>query len=92
MKKLLLLLIPTIAFAQPKSIHYSSLGDYLVDENGQRTTITGHPKMTCYRPHGVLHGTLDKVRGSTIWLKVPTIPPGGDLWYVEVPNPVCDLK
>lgn len=92
MKKLLLLLLPTIAFAQPKAIHYSSVGDYLVDENGHRTTITGHPTMTCYKKYGKLTGTLQKVRGMKIWLIVPTIPPGGDLWYVEIDDPVCDLK
>ena len=79
------------ALVNPQSIHYSSLGNYLVDENGQRTTIHGHPHMTCYRPNGELYGTFDKARGSTVWLKVPTIPPDGSLWYVKIPKAVCDL-
>jgi len=81
-----------ILTAQPLSVHYSSNGNYLVDQNGQKAVIQGHPHMTCYRPHGELQGTFDKARGSTIWLKVPTIPAGGPLWYVEIKNPVCDLK
>ena len=87
-------MIPTLSFGQPKSIHYSAVGNYLVDENGNRTTIEGHPNITCYRPHGYVKGRFFKARGSTIWIqgtewnKQHLIPP----MYIEIPNPVCDLQ
>jgi len=93
-KKLLLLLIPTVVLAQPTSIHYSDVGNYLVDENGKRTVIEGHPNLTCYRRHGYLKGKFFKQRGSIIWLQATEwnrqhlIPP----MYVEVPNPVCEVE
>ena len=88
-----LLFISSFAFAQPTSIHYSGLGDYLVDQDGNKTTIQGHPEMTCYRPHGELHGTFQKAKGSTIWLIADRW--NGVIinnWEVKIPNPVCDLK
>jgi hypothetical protein len=93
MKKILFLLfITTIAFAvNPKSIHYSALGKYLVNENGQRTKIEGHPRMVCYRGSERLHGIFLKEEGSTIWLEVPTIPPSGEMWIVKIDKPICDI-
>ena len=81
-----LMLLATIT-----AIHYSALGNYLVNQDGQRVTIQGHPQMICYRPHGTLHGTFLKADGATIWLRVPTIPPGGDVWEVKIAKPVCDI-
>lgn len=95
MKKFILLLfVTTLAFAvQPKSIHYSALGKYLVDQDGQRTKIEGHPRMTCYKKHGELQGVFQKARGSTIWIIADKWNGHGvDNWYVMIENPVCDLK
>lgn len=95
MKKFVLLLfLSTSCWANPKAIHYSSLGNYLVNENGQRTTITGHPRIICYRPENhTLEGTFQKAKGSTIWIIADKWDGRGlDNWHVEIPNPVCDLK
>ena len=74
-----------ILTTQPLSVHYSSHGDYLVDQNGEKVVIKGHPHMTCYAPEGEVRGVLQKVRGSTIWLI-------SGKRYVELKHPVCDLK
>lgn len=86
MKKLLVLLVIT-------AIHYSALGNYLVNQDGKRVTIQGHPHMVCYRKHGELRGTFIKANGSTIWLKANWWN-GNEIedWNVEIKNPVCDLK
>jgi len=83
--KLLLILIPAICLAQPHSVHYSALGNYLVDENGQRTTIVGHPSMTCYQGTKEVHGKFQKARGATIWLI-------SGKKYIEIKKPVCDIR
>jgi len=79
----LLVLVATLA--NPISIHWSSQGDYLVDQNGKRTEIHGHPKMVCYSGLGEIRGTFQKSRGSKIWLINATR-------YIEIPKPVCDLE
>jgi hypothetical protein len=84
-KIIFLLFISTIAFAQPKSIHFSSQGDYLVDENGKRTEIQGHPFMACYDGLLEYRGVFQKARGATIWLI-------GGSEYMKIEKPVCDLK
>lgn len=85
MKILFLLLLPAVVFAQPKAIHYSALGDYLVDENGNKTTISGHPQMTCYQNNKEIRGLFQKARGAKIWLI-------SGKKYIEIAKPVCDLK
>ena len=76
------------------AIHYSSLGNYLVDQDGNRVVIKGHPKMICYRPENhTLEGVFQKARGSTIWLIADKWDGRGlPDWYVEIKNPVCDLQ
>jgi hypothetical protein len=94
-KLALFVLLPTISLIQPKSIHYSENGNYLVDQDGKRTIIQGHPKMICYRGSRgqfSLQGIFLKAQGSTIWLRVPTIPAGGSDWNVEIERPICDLE
>ncbi len=78
-------LIVLLAVIQPLSIHYSDVGNYLVDQDGKRTTIHGHPNMTCYTEDGEVHGKFQKARGRTIWLI-----DGSD--YIQLKYPVCDLK
>jgi hypothetical protein len=80
-----LLFVAAMAFAQPTSIHYSALGNYLVDQDGNKTEIQGHPKMTCYQGLGEIHGTFQKARGATIWLINASR-------YIEIEKPVCDIK
>lgn len=94
MKKIIcLLFISSLSFANPISIHFSALGNYLVDQNGNRTAIKGHPSITCYRPHGELHGVFQKAIGSTIWIEADNWNGNKiDNWYVEIRNPVCNLK
>jgi hypothetical protein len=85
MKNLLLAVIIT-------AIHYSAFGNYLVNQDGQRITIQGHPKMICFRPHGELRGTFQKARGSTIWI-IADEWNGNKInnWYVEIEKPVCEI-
>ena len=82
MTKILLVLI---ALANPISIHWSSQGNYLVDQNGQRTEIQGHPSIVCYAGLGNEYGIFQKFRGRTIWLINASR-------YIEIDYPVCDLK
>ena len=87
-----ILALPTLSLAQAKSIHYSAIGDYLVDENGERTIIQGHPRMECHRKGNTLRGTFLFAEGATIWLQVPTVPPSDQPdWKVRISNPVCDI-
>ena len=75
------------------AFHFSALGNYLVDQDGKRVVPKGPLLVVCTQNEGTmqLHGTLQKARGSKIWLIVPTIPPGGPDWYVEIDKPVCDV-
>ena len=85
MVKHLTVLLPyfLLSFSNPHSIHWSSKGNYLVDENGNPTHIDGHPKLLCYQPRDVL-GRFVRADGSTIYLKV-------DSHRVELKKPVCDV-
>jgi hypothetical protein len=86
-----MLLLPTIAFAQPMSIHYSAQGNYLVDQDGNRTTIQGYPQMICHQERDI-DGTFFKADGAIIWLRVsPAFFLEGDD-IVKIEKPVCDLK
>lgn len=91
-KIIFLLFAATTVLAQPSSIHYSSLGDYLVDQDGNKTVVEGHPEIVCYRPHGEVHGMFQIAEGSTIWI-IADRWNGNRLsnWYVKIPNPVCDI-
>jgi hypothetical protein len=90
MKKLLLAIIIS-------SIHYSSSGNYLVNQDGIRVTIQGHPHMVCYHSNGEIKGLFEKAKGSTIWLINSRYDEQetGELipnWEVKITKPVCDLK
>jgi hypothetical protein len=80
-----LLFISTFVFAQPKSIHWSSQGNYLVDQDGNKTHIEGHPWMVCHQGLGDIEGQFQKEKGATIWLINASR-------YIEIDKPVCDLK
>jgi hypothetical protein len=80
-----LLFVSVLAFAQPTSIHYSALGNYLVDQDGDKTEIQGHPKMICYQGLDEIAGIFQKARGATIWLINASR-------YIEIEKPVCDIK
>lgn len=93
MKKLLLLLIPAVAFAQPKAVHYSALGNYLVDQDGNKTTIQGHPHMVCYTGTHEIRGKFQKARGSVVYLiGYDDHDETKSTHYFLIPNAVCDLK
>ena len=85
LKIISLLFISSFAFAQPKSIHYSGLGNYLVDQDGNKTMIQGNPWMVCHQGLGDIEGRFQKQKGATIWLVNASR-------YIEIENPVCDLK
>ena len=85
-----LLLIPAIAVAQPKSVHYSDLGKYLVDENGHQTRIQGHPWITCVEKDGTYSGIFQKEVDGVIYMKALTA--NGAYIYHVVKWPACDLK
>lgn len=74
------------------AFHFSALGNYLVDQDGNRVTIKGHPEVICTQGEGTnrIHGTLQKARGATIWIISPSEGSGPD-WYVEISKPVCDI-
>jgi hypothetical protein len=80
-----LLFVSTFIFANPKSIHYSSQGDYLIDQSGNKTIIQGNPWMVCHQGIGDIEGRLQKQKGATIWLINASR-------YIEIEKPVCDLK
>ena len=84
-KLLFLILLPSLSFANPKSIHYSALGDYLVNESGNRTHITGHPWMICYQDNYILKGWFEGAKGATIFLQTD----GGNSHIID--KPVCDV-
>jgi hypothetical protein len=86
LKFISLLFISSFAFAQPTSIHYSGLGDYLVDQDGNKTTIQGHPWMVCYQGSHILKGWFMSAEGATIFLRTD----GGNSHIIE--KPVCDIK
>lgn len=98
MKKLLLLLLPTIALASHHTVsfRYSALGDYLVNQDGERIVIQGHPKIVCFvGPEEQIHGRFVKsmdslhiiyVRG---WSKMSGNHNQHDFY---LPDPVCDLE
>ena len=94
MKSIIFLLFTsTFAFANPTAIHYSDVGNYLVDQEGNRTTIQGHPRIACYKNAGEVEGTFQKSKGSIIWLIADKWNGHGvDNWYVMIKYPVCDLK
>lgn len=83
-KLLFLFLLPSLALANPKSIHWSALGNYLVDQDGHRTHIDGHPWLRCYKGQGVLEGWYQSARGSTILLQTK-------LYTILVDYPDCDV-
>ena len=78
-----LLFIPTLLFAQPRSIHYSAVGNYLVDQDGKKTEITGHPRLVCHLDSHDVSGMFLKARGSIIWLIGDT--------YIKIDQPVCEI-
>jgi hypothetical protein len=85
-KTVSLLFITSLVLAiNPKSIHYSGLGDYLVDQDGNKTTIQGNPWLVCHQGLGDLEGTFQKQKGATIWLKNASI-------VIEVAKPICDIE
>ncbi len=84
LKASIILLLSSVCFAQPKSIHYSALGKYLVDENGQRTQIIGHPLLACYKGPETIKGVFVKEIDGKIYLQI------GKYFY-KVNKPVCDL-
>lgn len=79
-----LLLLSSFAFAQPTSIHYSVFGKYIVDQDGKRTTISGHPHMVCHVGFDDVTGVFQKARGMTIWLIDETD-------YIKIDHPVCEV-
>ena len=84
-KLFLFLLIPTVIFAKnPKSIHWSALGDYLVDQDGHRTHIEGHPWMRCYIGNIVLAGWFVREVHSKVILQSKN-------QSILVDKPVCDV-
>lgn len=87
MKKFVLLLfITTMAFAvQPRSVHYSALGKYLVNENGNRTKIQGHPLIVCYQGSRTIRGKFLKEVNGVVYLMsdYKTI--------IQIDKPVCDI-
>lgn len=89
----LFLLALAVALSNPQSIHWSSQGDYLVDENGQRVTISGHPRMVCYEKGRVVaHGWFLRAKGATIWIRLPKGSMFQSDTIIRLDKPVCDLK
>jgi hypothetical protein len=74
-----------VALVQPLSIHWSSEGNYLVDQNGKRTEVHGNPEMVCHEGLGDVYGRFQKARGQKIWLINASR-------YIEIDKPVCDLE
>lgn len=66
------------------SIHYSALGNYLVDQDGNRVVIQGHPQLVCHEGIGNIYGSFIKQNGSTIWL-------GNASRVVRIEKPICDV-
>jgi hypothetical protein len=87
MKKIIpLLFISTLAFANPTSIHFSSQGKYIVDQNGNRTKIVGQPVMICYEGRSAIKGIFFKEIQGKIYLLT------GPNTIIKIDRPVCDLK
>ena len=85
-KILFFLLISTVVFAiQPKSVHWSAFGKYLVDQDGNKTKIEGHPLMACYQGPRTIRGKFLKEIKGIIYLMIDykTI--------VQINKPVCDI-
>lgn len=82
---LLLLFVPSILFAgKPHYIHYSSIGNYLVNENGEKTIIEGNPMLICQISNDTkLAGIFIKQDGATIYVDANKI--------VKIEKPVCDV-
>lgn len=87
MRKIIsLLFISTLVWANPTSIHYSAIGKYIVNENGQRVKIQGHPLMECYEGARIIRGKFVKeIEGKIYLLVTPKT-------FVCIDKPVCDLK
>ncbi len=87
MKKIIaLLFISTLVWANPLSIHFSALGKYLVDQNGNKTKIQGHPLMECHEGSRIIKGKFVKeIEGKVYLLVTPKT-------FVCIEKPVCDLK
>lgn len=66
------------------AIHYSSLGDYLVDQDGHKVVIQGHPEMICHQGIGDIEGTFVEQHGDKIVLKNASR-------FVLIKYPVCDI-
>lgn len=79
------ILLAALTVLNPTGIHWSSQGDYLVDQDGKRTVIHGNPKMVCHEGLGDVYGRFQKARGQKIWLINATR-------YIEIDKPVCDLE
>ena len=78
-------LLVLLALVNSFSIHWSSQGNYLVNESGKRTEIQGHPNMICYTGLGNEYGVFQKSKGRKIWLINASR-------YIEIDYPVCDIK
>jgi len=99
MKKLLLLLIPTVVLAahhHTKSIRYSAIGNYLVNQDGERIVIQGHPHMICFVGRNEqINGKFVKTRDGLkiIYIRGWSKMSGNHkLHDFAIPNPVCDLE
>lgn len=68
----------------PTAIHYAHLGDWLVDQDGHRTVIHGHPEMVCYGNFPEMHGRFVSAKGAQIILRTAK----GD---VLIHHPACDV-
>jgi len=88
MKKIVaLLFISTLVWANPTSIHWSVQGRYLVDQNGNRTHIEGHPLMECYQGIGTVKGYFIYEIDGSIYLSLYD---SGKTVFIN--RPVCDLR
>jgi hypothetical protein len=81
---LVVTLLSSVCFVQPKSMHYSRQGKYLVDQDGQRTQIAGHPLLVCYKDSKIVRGVFVKEVNGTIYLKT-----GNLYWKTDKPVCVC---
>lgn len=74
------------------AFHFSALGDYLVDQDGQRVVPKGGLQVICTQNQGTnrISGVLQKARGAKIWIVSPSEGNGPD-WYVEISKPICDV-
>ena len=74
------------------AFHFSALGNYLVDQDGNKVVPKGGLEVICTQGEGTnrISGTLQKSRGAKIWI-ISHIEGGGPDWYVEIDKPVCDV-